>query len=86
MALTRKESIEYARIKKIAKRTPIKITRIRGTSNVKITQRGKKPIFKQLGGNVGLSATTIVTAKKKVLQKIQKRTTTKRNPNWKLRI
>lgn len=63
MTLTRNETKELLRLKKIAKGTPLKITMV-GGSNVRLSGIGKS-INKQLGGNVGLSAVTIAKAKVK---------------------
>ena len=56
-------------LRKIAKGTDIKITKIRGTDNVLISGGGFKRIYKQLntyGGN--LSATSIIRARKKIIK------------------
>ena len=62
MVLTKKEKMEVTRLRKIVRGTPIKITP-NDVGNVKISGGGFKPIWKQLGGNVGLSATTVTKAR-----------------------
>jgi len=62
MTLTKSEAKELANIKKIIKGTPIKATRV-GPANIKLSGVGTT-VVKQLGGNIGLSATTVAKAKK----------------------
>jgi hypothetical protein len=55
----------------------VPITRIKGTDNIRIGGRDPKfrdwkPVYRQIGGNVGLSAETIIMARKRVLAKRQK--------------
>ena len=68
MVLTRKEKTEYTKLKKITKNTPVKVKRV-GPANVQIYGEGFGKVTKQLGGNVGTSATTVVKARISVLKK-----------------
>lgn len=45
----------------------IKISRIRGTDNV-VIRGGGKPIVKQVGGNVGISAEEIIKARRRLMR------------------
>ena len=71
--LSPNEKKEWDRLQRLTKGTTIKIRRV-GPANVSITRgRGGKPTYKQLGGNVGLSATTMVKATKAVMKRRKRR-------------
>jgi len=69
MGLMKRESMEWARLKRLSKGTSIKLSR-NDIGNVRISGKGYEPISKQLGGNVGLSATAIVSARRRIEMKI----------------
>ncbi len=62
MGLTKGESAELKKLRKITKGSKIKVTHVRGTGNVRISGEGS-PVFKQLGMG---SATTVTRAKIRV--------------------
>lgn len=54
-------------LRKLAKGTGIKVTKVKGTDNVVISGAGFDPLYKQLNSTVGLSATNVIKAMKGVI-------------------
>jgi len=59
----------YDKIKKLTKGTPIKVKRVKGTDNVCISGAGYKRRYVQIGTNTGISASTMIKARKRILKK-----------------
>ena len=71
MVLTKSDKRELNALRRIIRGTPIKV-KPNDVGNVRIYGGGFKPIWKQLGGNVGLSATTVTKARVQVWKKTKK--------------
>ena len=62
-SLTKRENHELKIIRNKIRGTPIKVSVVRGTGNIKIFGGGFSPVYKGLTNNVGVSTKEVVRAR-----------------------